>query len=136
MTDPKAIQVGDIASRSLTITDEVIRAFADVTGDHNPVHLDEAYASGTRFGRRIAHGMIAAGLISATLANELPGPGSVYLSQSLQFKAPVFPGDTITATVEVKNVRPDKPIITLTTLCTNQDGIPVLEGEAVILAQP
>ena len=78
--------------------------------------------------------MIAAGLISATLANELPGPGSVYLSQSLQFKAPVFPGDTVTATVEVREVRPDKPIVTLSTRCTNQEGALVLEGEAVILA--
>ena len=125
---------GDQASRSLTITDEVIHAFADLTGDHNPVHLDDSYAAGTRFGRRIAHGMIAAGLISATLANELPGPGSVYLSQSLQFKAPVFPGDTVTATVEVREVRPDKPIVTLSTRCTNQEGVLVLEGEAVILA--
>ena len=77
--------------------------------------------------------MIAAGLISATLANELPGPGSVYLSQTLQFKVPVFPGDTITVTVEVKSVRPDKPIVTLSTLCTKQDGTVVLEGEAAIL---
>ncbi len=127
-------QPGDRASRSLTITDDMIRAFADLTGDHNPVHLDDAYAAGTRFGRRIAHGMIAAGLISATLANELPGPGSVYLSQSLQFKAPVFPGDTITASVEVREVRPDKPIVTLSTRCMNQEDVLVLEGEAVILA--
>ncbi len=125
--------VGDSASRSMTITDETIRAFADLTGDHNPVHLDDAYAAGTRFGRRIAHGMIAAGLISATLANDLPGPGTVYLGQTLQFKAPVFPGDTITATVEVKSVRPDKPIVVLTTVCTNQDGARVLEGEATVL---
>ncbi|HEY6073550.1 MAG TPA: MaoC family dehydratase [Anaerolineales bacterium] len=127
-------QPGDRASRSLTITDDMIRTFADLTGDHNPVHLDDAYAAGTRFGRRIAHGMIAAGLISATLANELPGPGSVYLSQSLQFKAPVFPGDTITATVEVRQVRPDKLIVTLSTRCMNQEDVLVLEGEAVILA--
>ena len=125
--------VGDSASRSMTITDETIRAFADLTGDHNPVHLDDAYAAGTRFGRRIAHGMIAAGLISATLANDLPGPGTVYLGQTLQFKAPVYPGDTITATVEVKSVRPDKPIVVLTTVCTNQDGARVLEGEATVL---
>jgi len=125
--------VGDSASRSMTITDETIRAFADLTGDHNPVHLDDAYAAGTRFGRRIAHGMIAAGLISATLANDLPGPGTVYLGQTLQFKAPVFPGDTITATVEVKSVRPDKPIVVLTTVCINQDGARVLEGEATVL---
>ena len=116
-----------------TITDEMIRSFAELTGDSNPVHLDDAYAAGTRFGRRIAHGMIAAGLISAALANDLPGPGTVYLSQTLQFKAPLFPGDTITTTVAVKTVRPDKPIVTLGTVCTNQDQKVVLEGEAVVL---
>ena len=126
-------QPGDNASRTTTITDEMIRAFADLTGDANPVHLDDNYAEGTRFGRRIAHGMIAAGLISAALANDLPGPGTVYLSQTLQFKAPVYPGDTIITTVEVKGVRPDKPIVTLRTFCKNQDDKVVLEGEAVVL---
>ncbi len=127
------LQPGDKASRTTLISDEMIRAFANLTGDTNPVHLDDAYAAGTRFGRRIAHGMIAAGLISATLANDLPGPGTIYLSQTLQFKAPVYPGDTITTTVEVKNARPDKPIVTLVTNCKNQDEVVVLEGEAVVL---
>jgi len=128
-----ALQPGDNASRTLTISDDTIRAFAEVTGDTNPVHLDDEYAAGTRFGRRIAHGMIAAGLISATLANDLPGPGTVYLSQSLKFKLPVYPGDAVTATVEVLTVRPDKPIITLSTVCTNQNDEIVLEGEAVVM---
>lgn len=128
-----ALNAGDTASRTQTISDEMIRTFAELTGDTNPVHLDDAYAAGTRFGRRIAHGMIAAGLISATLANDLPGPGTVYLSQTLQFKRPVFPGDTITARIEVKNVRTDKPIVTLSTICTNQENKVVLEGEAVVL---
>lgn len=128
-----SLSPGDKASRTQTISDEMIRSFADLTGDTNPVHLDDAYAAGTRFGRRIAHGMIAAGLISATLANDLPGPGTVYLSQTLQFKVPVYPGDTITATVEVKNVHPDKPIVTLSTVCINQDNKVVLEGEAVVM---
>lgn len=127
------LQAGDKTSRTTVITDEMIHAFANLTGDTNPVHLDDTYAAGTRFGRRIAHGMIAAGLISATLANDLPGPGTVYLSQTLQFKAPVFPGDTVTTTVEVKAVRPDKPIVTLVTICTNQEQKIVLEGEAVVL---
>lgn len=127
------LTVGESASRTMTITDETIRAFAEVTGDKNPVHLDDAYAATTRFGRRIAHGMIAAGLISATLANDLPGPGTVYLGQTLQFKAPVYPGDTITVTVEVKSARADKPIAVLTTVCTNQDGTRVLEGEATVM---
>ena len=128
-----SLQPGDKASRTTAITDEMIRLFADLTGDTNPVHLDDVYAAGTRFGRRIAHGMIAAGLISAALANDLPGPGTVYLSQTLQFKAPVFPGDSLTTTVEVKKVRPDKPIITLVTVCKNQGDVVVLEGEAVVL---
>jgi len=128
-----SLNPGDKASRLTNITDEMIRAFADLTGDTNPVHLDDAYAAGTRFGRRIAHGMIAAGLISATLANDLPGPGTIYLSQTLQFKGPVYPGDTITTTVEVKNVRSDKPIVTLITICMNQNSVVVLEGEAVVL---
>ena len=129
-----SLSPGDKTSRTTVISDEMIRVFAELTGDTNPVHLDDTYAAGTRFGRRIAHGMIAAGLISAALANDLPGPGTVYLSQTLQFKAPVYPGDTITTTVEVKNVRPDKPIVTLVTTCTNQNDKVVLEGEAVVLA--
>ena len=127
------LELGAKASRTQIISDEVIRAFADLTGDHNPIHLDDSYAAGTRFGRRIAHGMLAASLISATLANDLPGSGTVYLSQSLQFKAPVYPGDTVTATVEVTALRPDKPLVTLVTTCTKQDGTVVLEGEAVVL---
>ena len=125
-------ETGDKASRSLTISDDTIRAFAEVTGDNNPVHLDDEYAAGSRFGRRVAHGMIAAGLVSATLANDLPGPGSIYLGQTLKFIMPVFPGDTVTATVEVLSVRPDKPIVTLSTVCTNQNDEVVLEGEAVV----
>lgn len=127
------LKPGDTASRSKPITDETVRGFAEVTGDTNPVHLDDEYAAGTRFGRRIAHGMIAAGMISATLANDLPGPGTVYLGQSLQFKAPVFLDDTVTATVTVLKVREDKPIITLETVCTNQNDETVLEGEATVM---
>ena len=124
---------GQKATRTKTITDEMIRTFAELSDDTNPVHLDDAYAATTRFGKRIAHGMIAASLISAALANDLPGPGTVYLSQSLQFKAPVYPGDTVTAIIEVKSVREDKPIATLTTTCVNQDNVTVIEGEAVVL---
>jgi len=126
------LETGAKASRSLTISDDTIRAFAEVTGDNNPVHLDDDYAAGSRFGRRVAHGMIAAGLVSATLANDLPGPGSIYLGQTLKFLMPVFPGDTVTATVEVLSVRPDKPIVTLSTVCTNQNDEVILEGEAVV----
>lgn len=126
------IQTGATASRALTISDDMIRGFAELTGDTNPVHLDDAFAAGSQFGRRIAHGMIAAGLISATLANDLPGPGTLYLGQTLKFRKPVYPGDTVTATVTVLSVRPDKPIVTLSTVCTNQDGDTVLDGEAVV----
>jgi len=128
-----ALTVGDGAEVSKTITDGDVRAFAELTGDRNPVHLDEEYAAATRFGRRIAHGMLGASLISTVLAGELPGPGSVYLSQTLRFTAPVYLGDTITARVTVKHVREDKPVVTLETVCTNQRGERVVEGEAVVL---
>lgn len=127
------LKVGDAATLSKTITDADVRAFAELTGDHNPVHLDDEYAAGTRFGRRVAHGMLAASLISAALANELPGRGTVYLSQQLRFTAPVFPGDTVTARVAVTKVREDKPVVTLDTVCTNQRGETVIRGEAVVL---
>ena len=86
---------GDTASISKTITDGDIQKFADASGDHNPLHLDDEFAKATRFGRRIAHGMLSASLISAVIANQLPGQGSIYLGQTLKFVAPVFPGDTI-----------------------------------------
>jgi acyl dehydratase len=128
-----SVSVGDSATRNQLITDEMVRRFAELTGDTNPVHLDEEYAATTPFGRRIAHGMIAAGLISATLANDLPGPGTVYLGQDLKFRGPVFLDDTVTVKVEVLKVRDDKPIVTLSTVCTNQDGEVVLDGEAVVM---
>ena len=128
-----SLKVGDSAEMRKTIADEDVRAFAELTGDRNPVHLDEEYAAQTRFGRRIAHGMLGASLISAVLASELPGRGTVYLSQTLKFTAPVFLGDTVTARVVVKHVREDKPVVTLETYCTNERGERVVEGEAVVL---
>src|SRR6187402_3093461 len=119
------LKIGDSASISKTITDADIQVFADVTGDHNALHLDEEYAATTRFGGRIAHGMLSASLISAVLGNELPGAGSVYLSQTLKFVKPVFPGDTVTARVTVIAIREGKPIITLETVCVNQNNEPV-----------
>jgi 3-hydroxybutyryl-CoA dehydratase len=129
-----SLQIGAKASRQKTITAADIEAFASATGDTNPVHLDEAYAATTQFGKRIAHGLLTAGIVSAVLANDLPGPGTIYLGQDLKFKAPVFIGDTITATVEVIQYRDDKRIATFETTCVNQDGTLVLEGEAVVLA--
>ena len=128
-------QVGAKATLTRTVTDEMVVAFADLVGDHNPVHLDKAFAATTRFGRRIAHGMLVAGLISSVIATDLPGPGSVYLSQTLRFKAPVYLGDTITVHIQVVKRREDKPIVTLATVCTNQEGTTVIEGEAIVLVQ-
>jgi len=127
------IKPGDTASLSKTITDDDLRAFAEVSGDHNPLHLDEQFAQQTRFGRRIAHGMLGASLISAVIANELPGQGSIYLSQTLQFIAPVFLGDTVEARVTVIGIREDKPIVKLDTKCTNQRNEIVIKGEATVL---
>src|SRR5215217_4272714 len=126
--------VGDSAEITKRIDETDIQVFADLTGDYNPVHLDEAFAKTTRFGRRIAHGMLSASLISAVLANKLPGEGSVYLGQTLQFVAPVFPGDEITARVTVKEIREDKPIVKLETICINQRDEIVIRGEATVLA--
>ena len=127
------MKVGDSAEITKKIEQSDIDAFANVTGDHNPVHVDEGFAKTTRFGRRIAHGMLTASLISAVLANKLPGEGSVYLGQTLQFVAPVFPGDEITARVTVKEIREDKPIVKLETICMNQREEVVVRGEATIL---
>ena len=126
--------IGDSAEITKTIEQTDIDAFAEITGDHNPVHVDEEFAKTSRFGRRIAHGMLTASLISSVLANKLPGAGSVYLGQTLQFVAPVFPGDKITARVTVKQIREDKPILKLETICLNQRGEIVIRGEATVLA--
>jgi 3-hydroxybutyryl-CoA dehydratase len=127
------LKVGDSAQITKTIEQSDVDAFANVTGDHNPVHVDEEFAKTTRFEKRIAHGMLTASLISAVLANKLPGEGSVYLGQTLQFVAPVFPGDEITARVTVKEVREDKPIVKLETICVNRRGEIVIRGEATVL---
>ena len=128
------IKIGESASLTKTFTDEDVRSFAAISGDKNPVHLDDEYAAKTQFKKRIAHGMLTAGLISAILGTQLPGEGSIYLGQTLNFKAPVYLDDTITATVTVIKMHERKPIVTLETVCTNQDGVVVLEGEAVLLA--
>ncbi len=130
---PAALQVGQRASHTRTIRETDVLIYAEISGDDNPLHVNPEYAKATRFGRQIAHGMLVAGLISAVLGCRLPGPGSIYLSQTLRFKAPVYFGDEITATAEVVAVRDDKPIVTLRTTCTNQRGETVIEGEAVLL---
>lgn len=128
------MEVGTSASRTKTITEADVRAFADVSGDQNPLHLDSDYAASTPFGRPIAHGMLTTSVISGILGNDLPGLGTIYLSQSVSFKAPVFIGDEITATVELTNYREDKRIATFRTTVTNQDGKLVVDGEAVVIA--
>lgn len=125
--------LGQAAEVSRTISAADIEAFAQLTGDDNPVHLDEAFAAQTQFGGRIAHGMLSAGLISAVLGTKLPGPGAIYLGQSLRFMAPVRPGDTITARVEVIELLPEKRRIRLQTTCTNQAGVTVIHGDAQLL---
>lgn len=129
------LKVGDTAGVSKTITDQDIRAFAELSGDFNPVHLDDEFARTTRFGRRIAHGMLGASLISTVLGTKLPGQGAIYLSQTLQFLAPVFPGDTVTAIVTVTKIKEGKPIVTLETFCENQRGEKLIKGEAVVLLE-
>jgi len=127
--------IGDSASLSKTITEADLTLFAGVTGDFNPLHLDAEYAKTTRFGGRIAHGLLTAGLISAVLGTRMPGPGSIYLSQSLVFRRPVRIGDTITATATVSNYDAEKRIVRLDTTCINQEGVVVLTGEAALLLE-
>lgn len=127
------LEVGREAVRVRTVTDADIAAFADVSGDHNPVHLDEAFAQATPFKGRIAHGMLSAAWISAMLAGVLPGPGSIYLGQTLSFRRPVRPGDEVTVRVAVTAVDRDKGRVTLATTCTVA-GKTVVDGEATVLA--
>ncbi len=131
------VKVGDRAEFEKTVTAEDVSRFADVTGDTNPLHRDPDYAAKTRFGECIAHGMLSAGLISAALGTKLaPDCCVVYLSQSLRFLRPVKIGETVRAVVEVKGTDPQKRIVTLQTDCFNQDGEPVVKGEAVVLLDP
>ena len=125
------LRLAQKASFGKTITESDIVLFAAVTGDTNPMHLNAEYAKNTIFGERIAHGMLAAGLITKVLGTQLPGPGTIYLSQSLKFRAPVRIGQTVTATVEVVALHPERHRATLRTLCTVA-GEPVLEGEAFV----
>lgn len=127
------LSVGQSAELSREVREGDLAAFAEVTGDDNPVHLDEAYAAATPFGGRIAHGMLSAGYISALIAKKLPGPGAIYLSQSLSFRRPVRIGDVVTARVEITAIDAAKARVTLSTIC-QVGGKTVVEGEAVILA--
>jgi 3-hydroxybutyryl-CoA dehydratase len=127
------LNVGDTAEITKRITSSDVESFAGVSGDYNPIHLDDDFAKNTRFGRRIAHGMLTASLISSVIANKLPGEGSIYLGQTLQFVTPVFLDDEITARVTVKEIREGKPIVKLETTCANQRNEIVIRGEATVL---
>ena len=126
------LTVGQFASFSKTISESDVYLFAGITGDLNPAHVDEEYAKGTYFKTRIAHGMLTASFISTIIGTLLPGPGSIYLGQEVKFLAPVRFGDTITATAEVDEIIADKKQIRLKTYCTNQDGVTVLDGQALV----
>ena len=127
------IQVGQTAILVKTMSDRVIRAFADATGDHNPLHLDEEYARATYFKGRIAHGMLVAGMFSNILGTELPGAGTIYLKQELNFRAPVRPGDTVRAEVRVLEKRDDKRLLKLETRAFNQSEELVVDGFALVM---
>jgi 3-hydroxybutyryl-CoA dehydratase len=129
-------QVGDRASYTQTLSEAHVALFVGAVGDTNPLHVDEAYAQRSRFGRRIAQGILVAGLISTVIGTRLPGTGAIYLSQTLRFLKPTYLGDTITATAVVKAVREREKggcVLTLDTFCENQRGERVIEGEAVVL---
>ena len=127
------LRVGQTAETTHVVGAADIEAFAAVSGDYNPVHMDEAYAKTTTFGGRIAHGMLSAAYISAVLGNDLPGPGAIYLSQTLNFRRPVKIGDVVTARVTVAAIDTEKARVTFTTVC-EVTGKAVVQGEAVIMA--
>lgn len=124
------VRVGQTARRTLTLTAEHVRLYSEITGDRNPLHFDEAFTAGTRFKRLLVQGGLTTGLLHALVAMDLPGPGTVFLSQNWRFPNPVFIGDTITAEAEVKSVHETKPVTQLAITVTRQDGVVVLEGEA------
>lgn len=126
------LQQGMTASRTRTVRDRDIELFTEITGDRNPLHYDAAAASRSRFGGLIVQGGVTSGLLNAVVAEDLPGPGSVFLHVEWDFKAPVRPGDTITAEVEVVEAREDKPLTRLRTTITNQEGTVVLDGSALV----
>lgn len=136
MTSPAQLTVGDRAALSRTVTEEDIVRFTAMTGDRNPVHYDEALARASRFGGIIVQGGVTSGLLNAVVAEHLPGPGSVFLETHWSFRAPVRPGERITAEVEVLEARSDKPVSRLRTTITNDRGEVVLDGEAVVWRDP
>jgi acyl dehydratase len=130
------MQVGDTATRSREVRAEDIELFTAITGDRNPLHYDAELAAGSRFGGIVVQGGVTSGLLNALVAEDLPGPGSVFLAVNWRFLAPVRPGDVLTAQAVVTSVRDDKPVTGLDTTITNQDGVVVLDGSAVVWRDP
>lgn len=130
------MDVGEVARRTREVTARDIELFTELTGDRNPVHYDTELAARSRFGGIVVQGGVTSGLLNALVAEQLPGPGSVFLHVDWSFKAPVRPGDVITAEVRVLEVREDKPVSTLASTITNQDGVVVLDGTAVVWRDP
>ena len=126
---PLGLEVGQTARRTQTVTADDVELYARLTGDRNPLHFDADFAARTRFGRLVAQGGIAAGMLNALVAMDLPGPGTVFMSQALKYLAPTYLGDTLTAQVEVLALKPDKPVCQLRATIRNQDGVTLLEGE-------
>jgi acyl dehydratase len=124
------LSIGQKATRSITLTNDHVKKFAEISGDHNPLHFDESFASGTKFKRLVVQGGLTTGLLHALVAMDMPGPGTVFLSQNWKFTAPVFINDTITAEAEVISVHESKPVTQLKIKVTRQGGETVLEGEA------
>ena len=124
------LTVGQKANRSLTLTAEHVEKYAEMTGDYNPLHFDEAFAAGTKFGKLVVQGGLTTGILNALVAMDMPGPGTVFLSHDIKFTAPVFIGDTITGEAEVLSVHESKPVTQLKVTITRQTGETVLEGEA------
>ena len=129
----RILNVGESASVTKAFSQAEVAQFAEISGDHNPIHLDPDFAAESIFGQCIVHGMLVASLFSGLIGEQLPGKGSIYLGQNLSFKAPVPVGDSVTASVEIIKVRQDKPIATLRTLCLDSKGKVVIDGEAVVL---
>jgi acyl dehydratase len=124
-----SLTVGQKATRSLTLTEREVEAYATITGDRNPLHFDEAFAKKTKFGRLVVQGGLTSGILNALVAEDLPGPGTVFMSQSLKYTAPVYIGDTITGEVELLKVHEKKPVTQIKATVRRQDGEVVLEGE-------
>jgi acyl dehydratase len=132
----EGLRIGDAASRTREVTVRDIELFTELTGDRNPLHYDPQLARRSRFGGIVVQGGVTSGLLNAVVAEDLPGPGSVFVHVDWAFRAPVRPGDFITAEVVVTSIRDDKPVTTLSTTITNQDGVVVLDGTAVVWRDP